>query len=113
MVSDAYMIILYYKTKRPGTAKALLGMVGANLVFQLVVVTGKCHNMKKDKWRTILLEMLAVVAFVKPGVDAHRVASGAEEAPGSPMTPLMRPVAIASIIGLNHVYSRSSSPRAG
>jgi hypothetical protein len=32
--------------------------------------------------------MLTVVAFVKPGVDAHRVASGTEQLPGASMNPL-------------------------
>jgi hypothetical protein len=70
MLSDAYMIDLYYKTGRSGTAGALLGMVGANLVYQLVVVTGKCTGMKKGKWRTMLFEVLAIVSFMKPGATS-------------------------------------------
>jgi hypothetical protein len=116
-LSDAFMVDLYYKTGRPGTANALLGMVGANLVYQLVVVTAKCHSIKKDKWRTMLFEVLSIVTFSKPGatpfspppktplppapppsptssrtalagVDAYRVASGAETAEGTTMDPL-------------------------
>ncbi|GMI53005.1 hypothetical protein TeGR_g2903 [Tetraparma gracilis] len=82
------MVDLYYKTGRPGTANALLGMVGANLVFQLLVVYSKCHSIKKNKWRTMLFEVLSIVTFSKPGVDAYRVASGAETAEGSTMDPL-------------------------
>ncbi|GMI53009.1 hypothetical protein TeGR_g2903 [Tetraparma gracilis] len=63
-------------------------MVGANLVFQLLVVYSKCHSIKKNKWRTMLFEVLSIVTFSKPGVDAYRVASGAETAEGSTMDPL-------------------------
>ena len=88
MISDVYMVDLYYKTGRPGTANALMGMVGANVAFQIVVTYAKCHSMKKNKWKTMLFEMLTVVLFVKPGVDAHRVASGAEQLPGASVNPL-------------------------
>ncbi|GMI33238.1 hypothetical protein TeGR_g2776, partial [Tetraparma gracilis] len=87
-LSDAYIVDLYYKTGRPGTANALLGMMGANLVFQLVIVTTKCHSVKKDKWRTMLFEVLSIVTFSKPGVDAYRVASGAETTEGTTVDPL-------------------------
>ena len=88
MLSDAVMVDLYYKTDRPGTANALLGMVGASLVFQVTVTCIKCLGMKKDKWKTVLVETLTVVTFVKPGVDAYRVASGAEQAPSAGFSPL-------------------------
>jgi hypothetical protein len=112
MLSDAYMVDLYRKTGRPGTSNSLLGMVGANLVFQLVITYSKCNNMKKDKWKTMLFEFLSIVSFMKPGalspaisppspppsppfsslplpgVDAFRVASGAETAEGPTMDPL-------------------------
>jgi hypothetical protein len=45
--------------------------------------------LKKNKWRTMLFEMLTVVSFVKPGVDAYRVASGAEQLPGAAVSPLV------------------------
>jgi hypothetical protein len=67
MLSDAYMVGLYRKTGRPGTANSLLGMVGANLGFQLVVMYAKCHSIKKHKWRIMLVEFLSIVSFVKPG----------------------------------------------
>jgi hypothetical protein len=67
-------------------------MVGANLAFQGLTVYQQVQGLKKNKWRTMLFEMLTVVSFVKPGIDAHRVASGAEQLPGAVMSPLMEMV---------------------
>ena len=36
----------------------------------------------------MLTELLAVFTFTKPGLDAYRVASGAEQPAGSPISPL-------------------------
>jgi hypothetical protein len=46
------------------------------------------QGLKKDKWRTALVEMLSVVTFTKPGVDAYRVASGAAQLAGAAFDPL-------------------------
>ena len=87
-VSDAYMVNAFYEMGDTGTAKGLLAMVGGNVAFQTMVVVAQNHGLKKNKWRTMLFEMLSVVSFVKPGLDAHRVASGAEQLPGAAMSPL-------------------------
>jgi hypothetical protein len=50
------------------------------------------HGLKKDKWRTALFEMLSVLTFTKPGLDAYRVASGAEQLPGAAVNPLVEMV---------------------
>ncbi|GMI19044.1 hypothetical protein TeGR_g4044 [Tetraparma gracilis] len=88
MVSDAYMVKVYLDTGRPGTAYALLGMVGACLFFQVTVNYLQNHNLKKNKWKTMFFETLAIVSFVKPGIDAYRVASGAESPLGATVDPL-------------------------
>jgi hypothetical protein len=88
MISDAYMINTFYMTGKRGTANGLLAMVGSNLAIQALIVWGQTHGLKKRKWRTMITEIISVVTFVKPGVDAFRVASGAEQVPGSVMTPL-------------------------
>lgn len=72
MLSDAYMINVYFETARPGTANALLGMVGANLGWQVIVMYGATHSLKKDKWKTILLEFLSIVTFMKPGAAVRQ-----------------------------------------
>ncbi|GMI56076.1 hypothetical protein TeGR_g10043 [Tetraparma gracilis] len=88
-LSDAYMIKTFYEMGETGTANGLVAMVCANLAFQSTIVCLQAHGLKKDKWKTMLFEMLTVVSFVKPGVDAHRVASGTEQAPGTAIRPLM------------------------
>ncbi|GMI18824.1 hypothetical protein TeGR_g830 [Tetraparma gracilis] len=87
-VSDAVMINEFYEMGDTGTAKGLLAMVGGNVAFQTIIVVTQNHGLKKNKWRTMLFEMLSVVTFVKPGLDAHRVASGAEHLQGAAVAPL-------------------------
>ena len=87
-LSDAYMIKTFYDMGDTANAKGLLAMVGANLALQGLIVYGQCQGLKKNRWRTALFEMLTVVSFVKPGLDAYRVASGAEQLPGAAVNPL-------------------------
>jgi hypothetical protein len=82
------MINFYFAAGNAGAAKGLLAMVGANVAWQTLIVYMQTQGLKKDKWRTVLFEMLTVVSFVKPGVEAHRVASGAEQISGAAMSPL-------------------------
>ena len=74
MLSDAYMTRVFYKTGRSGTANAMLGLVGGNLGFQLIVLYVQMRNRKKYKWRTILFEFLTIVTFLKPG-ESSRIAA--------------------------------------
>jgi hypothetical protein len=87
-LSDAFMIKTFYDLGDTANAKGLLAMVGANLAIQGVIVYCQVQGRRKKKWRTMLFEMLTVVTFVKPGIDAHRVASGAEQVPGAAISPL-------------------------
>ena len=87
-LSDAYMIKTFYDVGDTGNARGLLAMVGANLAAQTIIVYLQTQGLKKNKWRTALFEMLTVVSFVKPGMDAYRVASGAEQAPSAGFSPL-------------------------
>jgi hypothetical protein len=88
MASDAYVVRLYFSLGRASTAYSLLAMVGVNLLWQCLLVFVQTHGLKRDKWRTMLTELLAVVTFTKPGLDAYRVASGAELPPGAVLPPL-------------------------
>ncbi|GMI42501.1 hypothetical protein TeGR_g225 [Tetraparma gracilis] len=83
MASDAYVVRLYFSLGRASTAYSLLAMVGANMLWQCFLVYVQTHGLKRDKWRTRLTELLAVVTFTKPGLDAYRVSSGAEMPPGA------------------------------
>ncbi|GMI37933.1 hypothetical protein TeGR_g3217 [Tetraparma gracilis] len=87
-LSDAYMINQFFVMGNTGAANGLIGMVGGNLAYQTIIVVAQNHGLKKDRWRTMFFEMLSVVTFVKPGVDAYRVASGAEQLPGAGFSPL-------------------------
>jgi hypothetical protein len=91
-LSDAYMINQFFEAGDTGTAKGLLAMVGANLAFQMLAVFQQSRGLKKNMRRTMLFEALTVVTFTKPGVDAHRVASGAEQRPGAAVAPLLEMV---------------------
>ncbi|GMI20517.1 hypothetical protein TeGR_g5060 [Tetraparma gracilis] len=89
MVSDSIIIRDLFKT--PGKApfaKALLACLAFNIAWQLVIVLCQSYKLKKNRLRTMLLESLAVVTFVKPGLDAWRVASGQEEQPGAYLNPM-------------------------
>jgi hypothetical protein len=91
-LSDAYMINEFFKIGETSTAKGLLAMVGANIAWQTLIVNMQTQGLKNEKWKTMLFETLAVVSFVKPGLDAHRVASGAEQLPGAAVGPLVEMV---------------------
>jgi nitrate/nitrite transporter NarK len=93
-LSDAFMINEFYEMGETGTANGLLAMVGANVAYQMLIVYIQTHGLKKNKWKTALFEMLTVISFVKPGVDAHRVASGAEQLPGAAVGPLAEMIMI-------------------
>jgi hypothetical protein len=87
-LSDVYMINEFSKMGNTGAAHGLLAMVGANLAVQMLIVYLQTQGLKKNKGKTVLFEMLSVVTFAKPGVDAYRVASGAEQLPGASVGPL-------------------------
>jgi hypothetical protein len=90
------MIKTFYDMGDTANAKGLLAMVGANLAIQGLIVYAQVQGLKKDKWKTALFEMLAVISFVKPGLDAYRVASGAEQLPGAAISPLTEMIATKS-----------------
>ncbi|GMI24966.1 hypothetical protein TeGR_g5962, partial [Tetraparma gracilis] len=92
-LSDAYMTKTFYDLGDTGTANGLMAMVGANITWQMILVYMQTHGLKKHRWRTTLFEMLTVVTFTKPGIEAHRVASGAEQIPGAAISPLMEMIA--------------------
>jgi hypothetical protein len=88
MISDTVIIVDYYATGRNGYANLMLGMVLTNLLFQLAIIYVQTRKIGSPRWRTFFLDSLAAVAFVKPGLDAWRVASGQEKLPGAAFDPL-------------------------
>jgi hypothetical protein len=89
MASDSYIISDMFASGRLEMAAALLLMVLANIVWQLVFVWLQNRKVRRrnNGWM-MLRECLYVVTFVKPGVEAHRIASGKEELPGAAVSPL-------------------------
>jgi hypothetical protein len=77
MGSDIYVIISFLGTEGlENSGYNLLYLLITNIAFQLIVVFGQN---RKGPMRHMLMEMLYVVTCTKVGVDAYRVASGAEQ----------------------------------
>jgi len=76
LVSDTTVIVTYFEEGRTGQAYALISMVMTSLFFQILLVLGQ--NSKKSR-SVKLRELFFVVTFLKPAVDAYRVATGYED----------------------------------
>jgi len=76
MSTDTWVIISYLKIGQISGAFSLMAMIGSSLTFQLLFAY--MQNKKKSKW-VLLRELMFVVTFLKPGVDAYRVATGHED----------------------------------
>jgi len=76
MITDAGVINTYRASGKTSEATSLIAMIGSSLAAQLLMTYGQ--NKKKSKW-VILRELAFVVAFLKPAVDAYRVATGYED----------------------------------
>ena len=85
MISDAGVIKTYQASGITSGANSLIAMIGSSLAAQLLITYGQ--NNKKSKW-VILRELAFVVSFLKPGVDAFRVATGYEDK-GTILNPLV------------------------
>ncbi|GMI25157.1 hypothetical protein TeGR_g8236, partial [Tetraparma gracilis] len=67
MVSDTIIIRDLFKTPGKGPfAKALLACLAFNLTWQVVLVLMQSAGLQRNRLRTMLLESLAVVSFIKP-----------------------------------------------
>ena len=73
MITDAGVINTYRASGNTAGAYSLMAMIGSNMAVQLLITYGQ--NKKKSRWE-ILREFAFVVTFLKPGVDAFRVATG-------------------------------------
>ncbi|GMI34748.1 hypothetical protein TeGR_g13050, partial [Tetraparma gracilis] len=80
LVSDVYMIVVFLGSEETrGVAHVNIACVALSLFWQLALVL---FVNKKRPWRRIAKELLYVVSFVKPGIDAARVAGGGENDDG-------------------------------
>ena len=89
MVSDGVVLVNYFRTGRTGFAHALLAMIGANMLIQLTITWIQTRRVKKGRKKKFLLEAAATLTCTKPGLDAWKVASGAEQLQGALFHPLM------------------------
>jgi len=76
LVSDTTVIFSYFEEGRTGQAYGLISMVVMSLFCQVIIVLAQ--NIKKSR-SEILRELFFVVTFLKPAVDAYRVATGHED----------------------------------
>ena len=102
IITDIYMIYQYLTSKEEG--QAIFGiinllMVGVNLVIQLLLVY--LQNKKKGT-KKVVNEALTVILFIKPAIDAFRVASGAETEEGSLGDPMAELVCTKGIEMVRH-----------
>jgi hypothetical protein len=89
LISDTVVIVEYIMTGRSGLAYMLIGMVALNMFFQLILVWIQTRGLRESKWKTMVLELVTTVCFLKPGLDSWKVASGAEQPPGAAVSPLV------------------------
>ena len=75
MITDVSVIISYLDNGDMAQAYSLMGMMGASIVFQLILAY--LQNRKKSK-RALIWELLIVLSGLKPAVDAYRVATDYE-----------------------------------
>jgi len=76
MITDMGVINTYQTSGNTSGANSLIAMIGSSLAVQLLFTY--IQNIKKSKW-VILRESAFVVTFLKPAVDAFRVATGYED----------------------------------
>jgi len=76
MITDTGVINTYRASGNTAGAYSLMAMIGSNMAVQLLITY--MQNKKKSKW-VILREFAFVVTFLKPAVDAYRVATGHED----------------------------------
>ncbi|GMH63960.1 hypothetical protein TrLO_g8094 [Triparma laevis f. longispina] len=86
-ITDLYMIYQFYLTGANGFANASLISLLSNISIQLAFVFVQNRN-HPSKGR-LFKEILYVLSFTKPGVDAFRVVIGAEHEVGAAMSPKM------------------------
>ncbi len=89
MVSDINNIRALFLAGRSTDAFVLLAMIALNLAVQAFVVT--LQNSHRGL-QAVVWELGIVFSLLKPGIDAARVAGGAERVEGAPLDPFVEMV---------------------
>jgi hypothetical protein len=84
MLSDIYSIVAMLQSGQAVGAYGMIGLVSASVALQLLVVMLQTKHRSR---RAVAWEVFLVFALAKPGADALRVSSGAEQIAGAPMDP--------------------------
>ncbi|GMH54262.1 hypothetical protein TL16_g01637 [Triparma laevis f. inornata] len=91
-VSDMYMIKLYMDNDDNVIFSYLMiGMIGLGSLLQLCIVMAQNWH---SPWHIKTREMLYVICFVKPAVDAYRVAEGNVQSEHSMASPALEMMAV-------------------
>jgi hypothetical protein len=88
MMSDTVMIRNLFMTGQSEFAYPMIVMIGANIGVQLLIAVVQNVGLKKDRAKSLAVDMLSIVTLTKPGLDVWRVASGADQKEGAPLPPL-------------------------
>jgi len=76
MITDIFVIRDYMNNGDTTQAYSLMAMIGASIVFQLILAY--VQNRKKSKW-ALVWELLIVLSGLKQAVDAYRIATCYED----------------------------------
>ena len=102
IITDIYMIYQYLTSEEKTQAifgYINAGMVAASVLVQLGVVYAQNH---KKGTKKLASEILTVLLFIKPAVDAFRVASGVETEEGSALDPMVELVTSKGVEMVRH-----------
>jgi hypothetical protein len=84
MVSDVASIVGMLQSGQVMGACGMIGLISACFAAQILCAVIQTRHLG---WRSVAWEVVLVLSLAKPGVDASRVASGAEHAAGAPVDP--------------------------
>ena len=74
--TDIYVVGTYYSEGLNRQANAMLAMISANLIIQLLIVFAQNQN---KRWKVKLKEALITLLFMRPIVDAYRISTSHDD----------------------------------
>ena len=86
MISDIYIISVFFKEGKTGYANANIAMIMVNWLIQLAIVW--LQTGRNILGSAFLKEALIATVGLKPGLDAYNVCIGKEQQPGQIVDPM-------------------------
>jgi Flp pilus assembly protein protease CpaA len=77
------MISYYLKNELRFYAMLSIASLCLNILIQILLIFALTRGIKEKRVSNFLFQSALVVTFVKPGWDAHQVATGAVQPPGA------------------------------